>query len=807
VPSSSFKSGGLTSTVTSPAGFLFPGQIPIDPENTLDQLTGRFRAVRDGLPELVKNSKDQYSRLKVVDREHRQIVVIADTKKRVMGVLDFAGAPAANYAGWATWSNPKAGHAELAADIEAGHGNGGKAFMVRGATDYAFMESVYNGNRTKMGFDNRRADARYQPGFMIDHGVAIDDAEEAQPRMRLDEYLSDLGLTFEQLPEDARRVFEQRKAFTGVLLSRVLEWANRRQPTLRRTATEITEILASHGQTAMTIETCDVWVIVDGKVASGSPIRPIALEPYEGFEEPREYVIPDVLPDPETGESIAIPGDVRVLRLNTSSKQLQISPETRAKNVIRVWNERNNVATWPLNSLGVLVTSVSFMFGELRCSALTAEHQAGAERHDLAPTPLARALKKWTHDRVEELALELNKAMAAATKPKERDHARNALNQFRDLMRKFLDRDATGAEDDQRDKGEHGDDGDGTKRKKEPFEFGERLDQLVLELGSGDMIVAVGATIPLSYQALEVQPDASTKPVRGADLVVKTEPEDVVQVDQRGNLTAVAAGLVTIWLETADGAVESNRKEVWAVESSGVDGVIPHQPLLQGQKVKLALTFHTSEGPVDDVLIDAEVIPPDMGKIGRHGRFTAGMHEGEATVRVRYGPAESDIRDFVLAIGADRVEPRKGEGGKGADIPLILLCGEPAPGMEEYPENARTVPPGPNYPTIVEDRALFPGIVWLNPNSKEAERVRTSGVGGSSGVLSLETKTFTHFVALKCFEILKRLHIRQQIAGEAVTEDQYMQAAAYSEIECADFIDAAWDLSDQILNTGASAHG
>ena len=70
--------------------------------------------------------------------------------------------------------------------------------------------------------------------------------------------------------------------------------------------------------------------------------------------------------------------------------------------------------------------------------------------------------------------------------------------------------------------------------------------------------------------------------------------------------------------------------------------------------------------------------------------------------------------------------------------------------------------------------------------------------------MGLETKTFTHFIALKCFEILKRLHIRQQIASDAVTEDQYMQYAVYSEMECVGFIDAAWELSDQILKTGGA---
>ena len=47
--------------------FLFPEEIPIDVANNLDQSFGRFRGVKDGLPELIKNSKDQYSRLAVLD--------------------------------------------------------------------------------------------------------------------------------------------------------------------------------------------------------------------------------------------------------------------------------------------------------------------------------------------------------------------------------------------------------------------------------------------------------------------------------------------------------------------------------------------------------------------------------------------------------------------------------------------------------------------------------------------------------------------------------------------------------------------
>ncbi len=39
-----------------------PG-IRIDAVHSLEQLTGRYQTMRDGLPELVKNSKDHYARL------------------------------------------------------------------------------------------------------------------------------------------------------------------------------------------------------------------------------------------------------------------------------------------------------------------------------------------------------------------------------------------------------------------------------------------------------------------------------------------------------------------------------------------------------------------------------------------------------------------------------------------------------------------------------------------------------------------------------------------------------------------------
>ena len=96
----------------------------------------------------------------------------------------------------------------------------------------------------------------------------------------------------------------------------------------------------------MSLETCEVWVIVDGQLLTHECIRPIALDPYPGFEDPVEHAIPDVLPDPETGDlvdTVCGTEGTRFLRLFTAAKQLQLSDETKARNVIRVWNNRRDV--------------------------------------------------------------------------------------------------------------------------------------------------------------------------------------------------------------------------------------------------------------------------------------------------------------------------------------------------------------------------------------------------------------------------------------------------------------------------------
>lgn len=778
--------------------FILPDEIPMDRSHTLDQLTSRFRGVKDGLPELVKNSKDQYSRHGVVDRAARQIVVLASTATHRLGVLDFAGARSSDFDGWTTWSSRTAGRAELSDDIEAGHGNGGKAFMVRGATNYAFLESCFESKRTRMGFKNQRQADLYKPGYGVEAGIRLNNVAEPNATSKLERFLAHFGMSMRELPERARAVFKARNAYTGALLSGVADWDNRRKNKVRRLAEEvIAEILASHGQTAMTVETCEVWVVVDGKLITAQPIAPLVLEPFPGFETPRQFEIPDILPDPETGDPVDMvcgASGPRYLKLQTSAKQMQLSDETKARNVIRVWNARNNVATWPLQSLGVLMTPVSFIFGEIRCPAITGAHLGGAERIHLSDTPLVRALREWTRQKVEELAEDLHKAMMAENKPRDRAQARSVLQSIRDLMRQYLDPDAAAeGDDDEHDEGGPGD-GRGYKRKRKKQPFGSRVDEIILEAGKDKIAFAAGTASLLRVKCVERQADGSTKPVKASNLQFCSDNGGVT-FDAAGHASGTAAGKSKIWVEC--GKVTSNEVECEIVTATDVSVLVPAEILLQGQVLNLPITFTTPSGPRNDLLIDGSIDEPGMGLLGRSGRFTAGFKEGQATIRIRYGNSPQHQRTTVIQIGPERVPPTDSKGARGSDIPEILLCGDEAPGMDDFPPEQRTLPGGEELPTIIED-PLFPHVVWINPTSKESMRVRRNR-GGSTGVSSIGTRNFAHFVALKCFDVLKRLHVRQALRGRTVTEYEFIQLAAFAEIECANFIDAAWELSDELL--------
>jgi hypothetical protein len=775
--------------------FDFLPQIPIDSGHTLDQLTGRFQTVKDGLPELVKNAKDQYARLGVVERELRHIVVIVSSTLRSLAVLDFAGAQMQDFNGWKTWSSRTAGRGSLADDIEAGHGNGGKSFMVRGSADEAFMESCYEEARTKMGFKNDEAECRYLPGYARESGRPVYGVSETDPRRRLDGCLASMELDYEQLPSPARRAFDARDSFTFVRVGSVREWSGRRLATVRNLVRQIQAELVEHGQAALTLETCSVWILVDGESMSDGPLVATYPNPLPGFEALDRAPVPDDLTVPDTGERVATgsSGDQKYLQLATSREPLRRADRRKALNVIRVRNGRNVVANWSVADLSPRSES-AFVYGQLLLPALTPEHLAGAERHGTVDTPLVLAVRAWVAAQVEDLASRIQQAQARNHRPEDRTRANDALERMRELMRQYLRGDTLVGP---------------TERPR-----GTRVDEIVFEGGRASVALAAGTTVPLQVACFELTPQGKRLPVSVDGLEMCCETGSVLDLVSTGLVRGVWPGRTKCWFRTGEGGVESNRVDVEVVSCTGVEIMCPDRVLLQGEHVRLTMIFRTAAGGREDLLVEAAtrndllmegmVDESEMGKISRNGWFTAGHVPGVATVRVRFGPAQQDTNTDTLNIGTEVAPPRRRpDDGNGTvpDVPVILLCGQEAPGMGEYTPDQRTHPGGEYHPTIIEDEPPFEHVIWINPDSKEALRVRKERHGPTpTGVGRIASKSFLQFIALKCFEVLKRLKVRQERRDQQMTEVEYRRDLAQAELDCSDFIDRAFDLADELYH-------
>jgi hypothetical protein len=518
--------------------FEFLPEIPIDTSHTLDQLTARFQGVKDGLPELVKNAKDQYARLRIIDPKERQIVVIANSRLRALAVLDFAGATAEDFDGWRTWSSRTANRAEQSHDIEGGHGNGGKAFMVRGSVMESTIESCAHGVRTKMGFRNDQPESRYLPAFARENRRRICDLPERNPRAPLETALNGLELSITDLPEYAQEVLERRQAFTLVRIDGVRDWHQRRASKVRSLLGSLPDELAGHAQAALTLETCSLCLLVDGRRVSSEPLAPNYPAPLEEFQPPRRVAVPESLFDPDTREMISTgEGDAgtKYLELRTSREQLRISDRRKALNAIRIRNLRNIVASWSMADLVPRAES-AFIYGTLQVPALTGEHHAGTDWRDLADTPLVRALRKWVSEEVDGLASQIQQARSRQHRQEDRARANDALNRLRELMRHFLEADPL--------PGDSNGNGPGVcpEPPRPPRPKGSIVNEIILENGLRSIAFAVGSEIPLLVRCYEVTPDGKRLPVPGAPVAFHAIEDGIVLLTGRGLLRLTAVG-------------------------------------------------------------------------------------------------------------------------------------------------------------------------------------------------------------------------------------------------------------------------
>src|SRR5439155_18931398 len=124
-----------------------------------------------------------------------------------------------------------------------------------------------------------------------------------------------------------------------VEVNSVRDWMSRRQSTVKNMILDLPSLLRQHPQMALTLESCTVTVMVDGKPTGDSPLTAVYPDAMPGFEEIPQVAIPTKLLDPETGEEIKTDsGKEDYLQLRTSRRHLRQTDKTL--NVLRIRNAR-----------------------------------------------------------------------------------------------------------------------------------------------------------------------------------------------------------------------------------------------------------------------------------------------------------------------------------------------------------------------------------------------------------------------------------------------------------------------------------
>ncbi len=759
----------------------------------LDQLSSRYQSIKDGLPELIKNSKDHYFRLNVKDKNERQIVVIISEDKTQLGVLDFAGAQLSDFDGWEEWNSQTANRKEMSENIEAGFGNGGKSFMVRGCLKKSSLCGYINGKINKKGFINDLKDLKYKTvTFKTKDKDLISDLKDEDFKKVLNKEIEPFGISFDQLPLDAKNSFLKRKSFTLVHLYDLKDWKKVDEFTRDRKIRMVPADLMSHAQASLTIETCFVWVQKGSKLVYPKPLEVTELEPMSELKEIKFLQLPNELEDPTTGEIIKLNvTDKDGLQIFPCNQNLRNTDTLKARNVVRIWNNRNIVANWSIADLAPTTMS-GFIHAKLVCAALTEEYQDGSTRMTLVDSALTRALRHWTIKMLNEVISNIQELQSEKESSEDKLKASKALDKIRELMSKFLE---------QNNENNLNDGENNSQRKREiNIKWGQRLDEIILESKETQVLkIAHGVNVPIIIKGYELDKEKRL-PLKSLPPFFINSERDIVDLITRNSIKGEQDGITKAHLETRDAKIKSNKVEVHIVKLKDIQVNYENRLIKQGERFDINIIGITEDGQMkENVFFETSIDEEGMGKINRSGTFIAGTQEGIATIRIRYGEGEEDFKKILLKVGKEKTEDKNS-----SDIPLIMFCGDIAPGRENWPENQRTIPAGESYPTIIDSEPFWlnipPAIIWINARSKEAKKIREMGT--EKRLVGMKSKTFQDFLLVKCFEILKRLKLKQKISDSSITFIETLQRLSQSETESSEFL----DLAQQIINSLMQSH-
>ena len=657
----------------------------------IGHLVSPVQSHENGLPEWAKNSSDAYVREGASPQE-RVVLLVFDnggpTRTPSISCLDFVGMTSDDIELYfRVWADPNAARAQsLADDIQGGHGNGGKAYMVNMFGDHAVLHTVMGGLGCSYGVRAGTYNFGYVPNPSDGRDFPVPDAQS-----RLNTVLGQVGLAIENLPPGAQESFRSRRRFTLVRGAAPKDYG-RSIP-----VQHLLDRIVSHHQMVRTLQLCSVYVAVNGHVYDrGRALSLPSIPPLAGGEIPREVPIPKTLRDPNTQMEVSTTDDGRYLTgklvLRTSDKNMRWVPR-RYRHNIQIISRSGFIGIIEMTDL-IQSYYGNRMFGECELDAL--EEYKTNERMRLAESPLTRSVTEWITGQVEDYAQQF------VTRDRRRysQEEANALSQMNSALDRwknhFMDSMLASLT---------GNEGEGSfQGPSSPLPRGEPAK---IELALSHSLAGAGVSLRPTLRFL----DSTGHRVRPVPFHWQSSDSNVALVDEDINLvTTFSFGSTSLYAETLDGRLRSNEVGLDVVHIYAIRLEPSEVEVRSGGRQQLRAVCQLADGrQSSDVYLVWTEDNPSVANVSAAG-LVFGRDPGETTVVA--GDDHSMSRRPARII----VLPESGGGGddrRGRAYPKILVSEIDAdPETEERVEFGREDPPVWQRPTDVERN-----IWWINSAS------------------------------------------------------------------------------------------
>jgi hypothetical protein len=627
-------------TQGSAGGYTPDDDVKLHSDNAINLICKPFQSHEAGLPEWPKNAADEYARTGAPEDERVIVLLLqngrAGERPTAIGCLDFSGMTSTVIdETFRHWADPEASSGgDPDAEIQGGHGNGGKCYMVQMFEDRAYLRTVKNRLGSTYGTVSGSIHLGYFPSRDAGRDVHVDDVETD-----LAKTLSAIGLDIKNLPDAALSALKKRQGYTLMVGLGAKGYPSNKLP-----AQQIVDNLIEHQQMRRTLELCSVYAITGARMLNdGKPLALPEIPPIPG-EDPRVIAIPEKLIDPVTETEVSTTDDgaepAGMLTLRTSETRMWRGAK-KERHVIAYRAKSGYIGYRAVNSFDLYSSYRERIYGE--CVLRSLEPAKMNDRAALAVSPLVRALEAWIAQEIEKYSKEFEARDRRKHDQEEKDVLAEINAALDSWKNQLLDRvlGETGGGDD---------DGTSTRRgtrTRLPTGVPARI-----ELSLPHYRAGVGIAMQPQIHAFSAAGEAIRPPAVTWISVDAT----VADVDESIRvLTTFKPGTTVLHCETFDKAVTSNTVSLEVVEIETISLEPDEIDLPAGSRRRISATCTLSSGEeATNIALDWLENDPNIAAVSSAG-FVFGFSEGSTdvtatdenvtaddSVTVTVGPGDAD---------------------------------------------------------------------------------------------------------------------------------------------------------------------